>query len=191
MGGTFDPIHVGHLVTAVAAQHAFGLDHVLFVPAGAPWQKLHRQVAPAEDRYLMAVAATASNTSFSVSRIEMETEAPTYTVDTLKRLRDDNPDVELFFITGADAILQILSWKSAGEALSIATFVAATRPGYDLDRLNELLPPDLADRVKPFEIPALTISSTDIRERVAQSRPIRYLVPDEVAAHIEKAGLYR
>lgn len=190
MGGTFDPIHTGHLVTAAAAQHAFALDRVLFVPAGSPWQKSDREVAPAEDRYLMTVIATAADPSFAVSRIEIDAPGPTYTVDTLRRLRQEHPDSELFFITGADAILQILSWKDARTALELATFVAATRPGYDLGRLAEL-PTELVSRVQAFEIPALAISSTDVRARVREGRPIRYLVPDGVAMHIERAGLYR
>jgi nicotinate-nucleotide adenylyltransferase len=190
MGGTFDPIHTGHLVTATAAKHAFELDRVVFVPAGSPWQKTHREVAPAEDRYLMTVIATAPDASFSVSRLELDTQGPTYTVDTLRAFGEQNPGVDLFFITGADAILQILTWKDAEAALSLATFVAATRPGYELAKLDEL-PGKLGERVKRFEIPALAISSTDIRARVAEGRPIRYLVPDGVAMHIERAGLYR
>lgn len=190
MGGTFDPIHTGHLVTAAAAQHAFDLDRVLFVPAGTPWQKSHREVAAAEDRYLMTVIATAADARFAVSRSEIDAQGPTYTVDTLRAFRAEFPDAELFFITGADAILQILTWKDARTALDLATFVAATRPGYDLARLAEL-PDGLGDRVQRFEIPALAISSTDVRDRVRDGRPIRYLVPDGVAMHIERAGLYR
>jgi nicotinate-nucleotide adenylyltransferase len=190
MGGTFDPIHTGHLVTAAAAQHAFELDRVLFVPAGTPWQKSHREVAPAEDRYLMTVIATAADPSFAVSRIEIDAPGPTYTVDTLRALRSAFEGTELFFITGADAILQILSWKDARVALELATFVAATRPGHDLANLDEL-PGGLGATVRRFEIPALAISSTDVRARVRDGRPIRYLVPDGVAMHIDRARLYR
>lgn len=190
MGGTFDPIHFGHLVTADEALHAFALDEVVFVPAGTPWQK-GADVAPAELRYLMTVVATAPDPSFSVSRVEVDRDGPTYTIDTLRALRAEHPGAELFFITGADAILQILTWKDPEAVLSEAVFIAATRPGYDLDRLEKELPEGLESRVKTLEIPALAISSTDIRRRVREGRPISYLVPPAVAGMIQKAGLYR
>jgi nicotinate-nucleotide adenylyltransferase len=190
MGGTFDPIHTGHLVTADEARHAFGLDEVLFIPAGAPWQKQHQGAAPAEDRYLMTVIATSSNPAFAVSRIELDREGPTYTIDTLRALKSERPDDELFFVTGADAILQILTWKDPDAVLQEAEFIAATRPGYDLERLEKELPEGLEHRVHILEIPALAISSTDIRRRARDGRPIRYLVPDGVAAYIEKRKLY-
>jgi nicotinate-nucleotide adenylyltransferase len=190
MGGTFDPIHTGHLVTAEAARHAFSLDRVIFLPAGVPWQKQERDVAPAEDRYLMTVIATAANPAFEVSRLEIDRDGPTYTRDSLASIRGSEPAAELFFITGADAILQILTWKDPEGLLALATVVAATRPGYDLSELEAIIPDGLSERVKRFEIPALAISSTDIRARVSEGRPIRYLVPDGVAAHIDKAGLY-
>jgi len=183
MGGTFDPIHHGHLVAAEEARYAFELERVLFIPAGHPWQK-KRHVAPAEERYEMALLATRDNDAFEVSRIEIDRDGPTYTVDTLHSLRKEQPDAQLFFITGADAILEILSWKDPDEALSLATFVAVTRPGYELERLP-------SRDIEVLEIPALAISSTDIRRRVAAGRPIRYLVPDAVAAHIADRGLYR
>ena len=190
MGGTFNPIHTGHLVTADEARHAFALDEVIFVPAGQPWQKEHVEVAPAEHRYLMVVIATASNPAFSVSRIEMDRTGPTYTIDTLRALKGERPGAEFLFITGADAILQILSWKDPEEILREARFIAATRPGYDLDRLEKELPRGMEDRVSIMEIPALAISSTDVRRRAREGRPIRYLVPTGVAEYIEKAGLY-
>ena len=190
MGGTFNPIHTGHLVTADEARHAFALDEVLFVPAGRPWQKDDAEVAPAEDRYLMCVIATASNPWFGVSRIELDRDGPTYTIDTLRVLRAERPDAELFFITGADAILQILTWRDAEAVLTEARFIAATRPGYDLDRLEKELPHGMEERVRVMEIPALAISSTDVRRRARESRPIRYLVPPGVAQYIEKKALY-
>src|SRR5919109_5518972 len=146
MGGTFNPIHIGHLVTAEEALVAFALREVVFVPAGQPWQK-DRDVAPAEDRYLMTVIATASNPHFRVSRMEIDRPGPTYTIDTLRRLHGELGDVDLYFITGADAILQILTWKDPEEVLGEAQFIAATRPGYDLDRLEKELPEELEDRV--------------------------------------------
>lgn len=190
MGGTFNPIHNGHLVAAEEARHAFALEEVVFVPAGHPWQKEHTDVAPAEHRYLMAVIATANNPAFTVSRIEIDRDGPTYTIDTLRALRAERPGAELHFITGADAVLQILSWKDPGAVLREARFIAATRPGYDLERLEKELPEGLEDRVAVLEIPALAISSTDVRRRASEGRPIRYLVPDGVAAYIEKTGLY-
>lgn len=190
MGGTFDPIHTGHLVTADEARAAFSLDEVIFVPAGRPWQKGDRDVASGEDRYLMTVIATASNPAFSVSRIELDREGQTYTIDTLRALRAERPGAELFFITGADAILQILSWREPDAVLREARFIAATRPGYDLERLEKELPAGLEDRVTIMEIPALAISSTDVRRRAREGRPIRYLVPAGVAEYISKRGLY-
>lgn len=191
MGGTFDPIHYGHLVTAEEALWQFDLDEVLFVPTGQPWMKHDRGVSPAEDRYLMTVIATSSNPRFRVSRIEIDREGPTYAVDTLRALRDEQEgETELFFITGVDAILEIVHWKDADQALALARFIAATRPGYDPSILEREGVTDDA-RITVMDIPALAISSTDIRERVAKGRPIRYLVPEGVKAYIDKAGLYR
>lgn len=191
MGGTFNPIHNGHLVAADEALQVFALDEVVFVPAGQPWQKEGVDVAGAEHRYLMTVIATSSHPRFRVSRIELDRTGPTYTVDTLRALKQSSPEVELWFITGADAILQILTWKDPHDVLREARFIAATRPGYDLDRLAKELPEGIEDRVHVMELPALAISSTDIRRRVREGRPIRYLVPEGVATYIEKAGLYR
>jgi nicotinate-nucleotide adenylyltransferase len=191
MGGTFDPIHHGHLVTAEAALYQFDLDEVLFVPTGQPWMKADQEVTPAEDRYLMTVIATASNPRFSVSRIEVDRKGPTYTRDTLQELRRmAEGDVELFFITGADAMLEILSWKDPEEVLAQAHFIAATRPGYDIAPFEH----GAASRfpkVSVMNIPALAISSTDVRRRVREGEPIRYLVPEGVQTYIEKSGLYR
>jgi len=190
MGGTFDPIHNGHLVTAEEALHQFHLDHVVFVPTGDPWMKEQADVSPAEDRYLMTVIATASDAKFRVSRMEIDRDGPTYTVDTLRDLRTDlGPDADLFFITGADAMLEIFQWKDPKELLDLAHFIAATRPGYDLDAFTANTPQDHHD-VKVMQIPALAISSTDIRARVASGRPIRYLLPEGVKTYIEKASLY-
>jgi nicotinate-nucleotide adenylyltransferase len=184
-------VHNGHLIAAEEARHGFGLDEVVFMPTGAPWQKAHRQVTDAEDRYLMTVLATASNPGFVVSRHEVDRKGPTYAVDTLRAMTEQtHGTTELYFITGTDAILEILTWKAQEEVLSLATFIAATRPGYNLARLDELGERVLR-RVQPLQIPALAISSSEIRERVAQGRPIRYLVPEAVAGYIHKRGLYR
>ena len=190
MGGTFDPIHYGHLVTAEEALVQFTLDEVVFVPTGQPWMKEGRAVSPVEDRYLMTVIATASNPRFRVSRTEVDRDGPTYTVDTLRALAAENPDAELYFITGADAMFEIFEWKDPDEVLALAHFIAATRPGYDLRRF-EASGSTRHLNVSVMNIPALAISSTDVRERAGEGRPIRYLVPEGVKSYIEKAGLYR
>jgi nicotinate-nucleotide adenylyltransferase len=186
MGGTFDPIHHGHLVAASEVASLFRLDEVVFVPTGQPWQKEHKQVSPAEDRYLMTVIATASNPQFSVSRIDIERGGRTYTLDTLRDLRAEYGDVELFFITGADALAQIFSWRDARELFSMAHFIGVTRPGHTLSD------PGIPDGgVSLVEVPALAISSTDCRQRVARGEPVWYLVPDGVVRYINKRKLYR
>jgi nicotinate-nucleotide adenylyltransferase len=191
MGGTFDPIHFGHLVTAEEALWQFALDQVLFVPTGQPWMKEDRDVSPAEDRYLMTVIACSSNPRFAVSRTEIDRGGPTYTVDTLRTLQDQYGEAtELFFITGADAILEIFTWKDPEDALALAHFIAATRPGYDIARF-EAEAPTRHPNVSVMAVPALAISSTDVRSRVKEGRPIRYLVSESVKTYIEKAGLYR
>ncbi|WP_434589391.1 nicotinate-nucleotide adenylyltransferase [Streptomyces sp. A5-4] len=186
MGGTFDPVHHGHLVAASEVAAQFHLDEVIFVPTGQPWQKSHKQVSPAEDRYLMTVIATASNPQFSVSRIDIDRGGPTYTIDTLRDLRSINGDSDLFFITGADALSQILTWRDAEELFSLSHFIGVTRPGHDLT--DDGLP---KGGVSLVEVPALAISSTDCRARVAQGDPVWYLVPDGVVRYIDKRELYR
>ncbi|TDC05311.1 nicotinate-nucleotide adenylyltransferase [Streptomyces sp. 8K308] len=186
MGGTFDPVHHGHLVAASEVAALFHLDEVIFVPTGQPWQKDHRSVSPAEDRYLMTVIATASNPQFSVSRIDIDRGGKTYTIDTLRELRAEHADADLFFITGADALAQILGWRDAGELFSLAHFIGVTRPGHPL--ADPGLP---SGGVSLVEVPALAISSTDCRERVARGDPVWYLVPDGVVRYINKRALYR
>lgn len=187
MGGTFDPIHHGHLLTAEEALWQFGLDEVVFVPTGRPWMKEHLVAAPAERRYEMTAIATSANEHFSVSRMEIDRTGPTHTVETLRTLKQD--DNELFFVTGADAVLQLSEWKEPEEILRLSHLIAATRPGYDITALEKGGPRDHPS-ITVMSIPALAISSTDIRDRVAQGRPIRYLVPDEVKSYIETNGLY-
>lgn len=186
MGGTFDPLHHGHLVAASEVAARFGLDEVVFVPTGQPWQKADREVSPAEDRYLMTVVATAADPRFTVSRVDVDRPGPTFTTDTLRDLAAARPGAELFFITGADALEQIVSWKDVEGLWRLAHFVAVSRPGHTLD-VSGL--PDGA--VSVVEIPALAISSSDIRRRVHEGRPIRYLVPTGVLQYIAKSGLYR
>ncbi|WP_246099686.1 nicotinate-nucleotide adenylyltransferase [Tessaracoccus rhinocerotis] len=190
MGGTFDPIHHGHLVAASEVAAKFDLDEVVFVPTGIPWQKANRDVSAAEDRYLMTVIATASNPRFSVSRVDIDRPGNTYTVDTLKDLREERgPNTDLYFITGADAVRQILTWRGADELFDLAQFVGVTRPGVPMtvDDIKHLP----GDRVTLLEVPALAISSTDCRARVEEREPIWYLVPDGIVQYIQKRGLYR
>jgi nicotinate-nucleotide adenylyltransferase len=192
MGGTFDPIHHGHLVAASEVASTFELDEVIFVPTGESWQKAERAVSSAEDRYLMTVIATASNPTFSVSRVEIDRAGPTYTYDTLTQLASEltaslGAKPELFFITGADALAQIVTWNNADMVLELAHFIGVTRPGHPL-ALPDGLP---AGGVSLLEIPALAISSTECRERVGRKQPIWYLVPDGIVQYISKRGLYR
>ncbi len=189
MGGTFDPIHHGHLVAASEVQAWFDLDEVVFVPTGQPWQKSDREVSPAEDRYLMTVIATASNPRFSVSRVDVERHGPTYTIDTLTELSEERPGAELFFITGADALAQIVTWHDAARMFELAHFVGCTRPGTTIDDTTLVGLP--AERVTIIEVPALAISSSECRARASLGEPVWYLVPDGVVQYIAKRGLYR
>jgi nicotinate-nucleotide adenylyltransferase len=188
MGGTFDPVHHGHLVAASEVQASFDLDEVLFVPTGRPWQKSDREVTSAEHRYLMTVIATAANPRFSVSRVDVDRDGPTYTIDTLRDLSSAMPDADLYFITGADALAEIFTWRNAADLFSLAHFVGCTRPGYEMstDSLGDIPP----ERVTILEIPALAISSTDCRRRTAAGQPVWYLVPDGVVQYIAKYNLY-
>lgn len=184
MGGTFDPIHHGHLVAASEVRQHFDLDEVVFVPTGQPWMK--SDVSSSEHRYLMTVIATASNPAFTVSRIDIDRSGPTYTIDTLRELREARPDADFYFISGADAIAQILEWKNVHELWELAHFVAVSRPGHALSVRG------LPDRGVSFlEVPALAISSTDCRNRVHAGHPVWYLVPDGVVQYISKYRLYR
>ncbi|WP_278249438.1 nicotinate-nucleotide adenylyltransferase [Aeromicrobium sp. IC_218] len=188
MGGTFDPIHHGHLVAASEVQSWFDLDQVVFVPTGQPWQKSDRQVSPAEHRYLMTVIATAANPRFQVSRVDIDRAGPTYTIDTLTDLQKQLPDADLYFITGADAMAQILTWRDHDGLFDLAHFVGVTRPGHELDAAAiESFP---HDRVTLVEVPALAISSTDCRQRAERGQPVWYLVPDGVVQYIQKHQLY-
>ncbi len=194
MGGTFDPIHHGHLVAAEGARHRYELERVLFVPAACSPHKLGNPVTPGHHRLAMALLATVSNPWFEVSALELERPAPSYAIDTLRALQAEfGPGTELYFITGADAILEILRWKDPESLLRLARFVAAARPGYAPERLEAVragLPESLRTRVEYLEVPALAISSTDLRRRVREGMPIRYLVPEAVEHYIRKHGLY-
>jgi nicotinate-nucleotide adenylyltransferase len=186
-GGTFDPVHNGHLVAASEVAHALQLAEVIFVPTGQPWQKEDRDLSAAEDRYLMTVIATASDSLFSVSRVDIDRPGETYTIDTLRDLRAERgPAAEFFFIMGADALSGVSTWHNTENLFSMAHFVGCTRPGHSIDA-NGLG----SQGFTLIEIPALEISSTACRDRVRAGRPIRYLVPDGVIQYISKRGLYR
>lgn len=194
MGGTFDPIHMGHLVTAEAVRHEYAIDEVVFVPTGNPPHKSSVSITSAEHRYLMTVLATAANEHFHVSRIEIDRKGTTYTVDTIKELQTlYGKNTEIYFITGADAIHEILTWKNSEELLTLCTFVAVTRPGYKKQALMEKVE-ELKNKynspIKFLEVPALSISSSEIRYRVKDQRPIKYLVTSSVENYIGKHHLY-
>ncbi len=192
MGGTFDPIHYGHLLMAEEARIAFALDRVLFVPNGRPAHKKIYAVSSPEDRYAMTLLATASNPDFSCSRLELDRPGLSYTIDTLRAVRQMHPELEaLYFITGADAVLEILTWHEYDKLASECRFIAVTRPGFVLERLAEIAGQEFLDRVSFLPIPALEISSTDLRRRVRERRGLKYLTPEPVEAYIREQGLYQ
>ena len=195
MGGTFDPIHYGHLVTAEAARTQFNLDKVIFTPTGNPPHKKGYAVTPAEQRYLMTVLAINDNPYFEISRMEIDRPGLTYTVDTLESFYNElGKDVKLFFISGADAVLDILTWKDVDRVLSYCTFIAATRPGYPTEKLNKKisqLKKLYGRNVYPMKVTGLDISSTEIRRRVKEGLSIKYLLPRSVEIYIQKNNLYR
>lgn len=192
MGGTFDPIHYGHLRAADEAHAAFGLSEVVFVPTGQPPHKADKQVTPAEDRYMMTVLATAECPYFSVSRIEIDRVGHSYTIDTLRELKSmpEYSDSVFYFITGLDAVMDIMTWKDPQDIINMCNFVAVSRYGYTHKRMEEL-PEKLRRAIIPLEIPLLAISSTQLRERVSRNFSIRFLVPPSVESYISKKALYR
>lgn len=193
MGGTFDPIHYGHLVAAEMARSKFNLDKVLFIPTGKPPHKNRTDVSEGAMRYEMIERAIHDNPAFDISTLELERQGPSYTVDTLRVLRRTWPDHQLYFITGTDALREIFSWREAKEILMMTEFIGAERPGFDAtDFLLEVQQehPEIRGRIHCLEVPALAISSTDIRGRVKQGQPIRYLLPESVRHYIQQYGLY-
>jgi len=194
MGGTFDPIHYGHLVAAEGARYEFQLDRVVFVPAARPPHKTGKEMTHPHHRLAMVERAVHSNDHFEVSALEIEREGISYTIDTVRAVREIHPGASIYFITGADAVLEILTWKNVEELLNICKFIAATRPGYNLENLEHTLsslPRKYLNNICTMEVPALAISSTDIRVRVAEGRPIKYLLPELVEKYIFEKGLYR
>lgn len=194
MGGTFDPIHYGHLVAAESARFEFQLEKVIFVPAGCPPHKREAQISTPQHRLAMTSLAIASNPYFEISDLEIKRPGPSYTYDTVRELKARLAPVDIFFITGADAVMQILSWYRVRDLLAECCFIAVTRPGYDMRGLKEMLRRPaawVAERVIPHEVPALAISSSDIRRRVRMGRPIKYLLPESVEDYIRSRGLYK
>lgn len=190
MGGTFDPVHLGHLLIAELARAEFGLDRVIWVPAGDPPHKQGRAITPQEHRYAMVLLATASNPHFEVSRLELEREGPSYTYTTVSHYHQEEPDTELFFISGADAVLEILTWYRNQDLVSMCRFIAVTRPGYDLNRLGSVLPEGYMARIQAITAPGVDISSTDLRQRIRAGQPVRYMVPAAVETYLRKHRLY-
>lgn len=194
MGGTFNPIHYGHLVAAEAARDAFNLDQVIFIPAGRPPHKNGIYVADPEDRYLMTFLAIVSNQRFEISRVEIDRVGPSYTSETLAYFHEQDPNVSWYFITGADAILDIVTWHNPESLFHNAQLIAASRPGYSLKRIKALKS-ELGDapvaRIHPLEVPALAISSSQIRQRLKEGLSIKYLVPEAVEHYIAKNQVYR
>ncbi|CDX03270.1 Nicotinate-nucleotide adenylyltransferase [Desulfitobacterium hafniense] len=194
MGGTFDPLHYGHLVAAEMARHEFALEKVIFIPTGNPPHKVGRRVTSPGDRYEMVKRAVQDNSFFEVSDLEIQRKGYSYTVDTLKELHELYPQHELYFITGADAFREIFTWREVQSVLSLSHFIGASRPGFDPHEFLEELKrdyPEFLPHMHLFDVPALAISSTDIRSRVKEGKPIRYLLPESVRLYIEETGLYR
>ena len=195
MGGTFDPVHYGHLVTAETARVQFDFDKVIFIPSGCPPHKIGHKITEAQHRYLMTVLAVNTNIFFEVNRIEIERQGNSYAFETVLQLKEKyGPEWDLYFITGADAVLEILTWKNIRRLIEICTFVAATRPGFDLSVLDnklEQISTIAKDKFLTFEVPALSISSTDIRQKVANGKPIKYLLPESVERYIYENNLYK
>lgn len=191
MGGTFDPIHFGHLVAAEEAYFALGLSEVIFVPTGQPFHKSSRKVSPPEQRYTMTMLATLDNPHFRLSRVEIDRGEPSHTIDTLREMRHWYPpnSVTFYFITGLDAVLSIDEWREPEAIAKVSRVVAVSRPGYSTEGLVKL-PEEIRRSIIPLEIPLLAISSTEIRRRVAEGRSIRYLVPWPVEHYIYKNGMY-
>ncbi len=191
MGGTFDPIHNGHLVLAEQVRTRFELDKIVFIPSGNPPHK--KAISAKEDRYEMTVLAINDNEHFEISTIELECEDYTYTIDTVKKLKEENKDAEFYFITGADAVIDLPKWKDFKELIRICKFIGSTRPGFEYDALKDsidMLVKDYGADITITEVPALSISSTDIRRRVKYGMSIRYLLPRSAELYIYKKSLY-
>ena len=187
LGGVFDPIHYGHLVVAREVREELSLDRVFFVPSASPPHKEESSLAPAKDRYRMAVLATRGDPYFSVSSLEIRRPGKSYSIETVKKFQKIyGPEVEIYFITGADAVLEIVTWKDVDELLRLCKFVVVPRPGFDIGKLEKRY----REQVQVVKVSALQISSTDIRNRLRQGRSVRYLIPERVERYIRRRGLY-
>ena len=194
MGGTFDPIHLGHLTTAENVREGYALDKVLFIPAASPPHKQHQQVTPAMYRYRMTVLATEDNPHFMVSPLEMQRSGPSYSIDTVHELIERfGASTQFYFIAGADAIQELPTWERITELLRLCHFIAVSRPGTvpNLGELRARFGSLVEEHIHSLPAPKLEISSTDVRNRVRQGRSIRYIVPAAVAQYIYREGLYR
>ena len=194
LGGTFDPIHYGHLIAAEHVHYEFGLDRILVVPNANPPHKENSEVLDADRRYHMVELAIKNNPILELSSLEMKKQGFSYTVDTVDHYRNQFPGTEIYFITGADSLFFMDTWKDLRRLVELCTFIVVTRPGYSIDRKNEVLeklPHTLWDKMKQLQIPGLDISSSDIRKRVAEGKPIKYLLPLQVEEYILAQGLYR
>lgn len=194
MGGTFDPIHYGHLVIANEVLFKFNLEKIIFVPTGNPPHKRSAALADAYHRYMMTQFATMTHASFDVSNIEVEKDGIAYTVDTIRELKKQYKDTKMFFITGTDAVLDLPNWKDPEEILNLCTFIAVNRPGYVTDTLDDKLDKLMKNyngEILSIKAPQLKISSTDIRNRIEEGRPTKYLLPETVEQYILKKGLYK
>ena len=193
LGGTFDPIHLGHLIVAEEARTRLSLDRLLFVPSRQPWRKAGREIAPEADRLAMVRLAVEGNPGFEVSLVDLEREGPSYSVDTVCDVRATlSPEAELYFILGYDALMDLPHWHAPAELARVTRLVTVIRPGYELDwsPLEQAIP-QARETVMLLETPEIGISSTEVRQRVAAGRSIRYWVPDLVAEYIQQQGLYR
>ena len=194
MGGTFDPVHFGHLVAAEGVRHEFNLDKVIFVPSGRPPHKTENKITSPSHRLSMTELAIASNPFFEVSSLEVKRPGLSYTIDTVLNFHSKYDALELYFITGGDALLEILTWKDVDKLFDLCKFIAVTRPGYSFDNLGEKipgLPETYMKNIHIMEVPALAISSTDIRGRIRTGRPIKYLLPETVEYYINSCNLYK
>ncbi len=193
MGGTFDPIHYGHLVLAEQIRTQFNLEKILFIPAGIPPHKLDMDITSSKHRYFMSLLATITNPSFEVSKIEIEEKSISYTVNTIRKLKSIYKDGDLYFITGADALYELDTWNDLENLLKMCNFIAATRPGIDnklLVEKKDFLNKKYDANIIITAVPALAISSTDIRNRIKDGESIKYIVPESVEYYIYKNNLY-
>ncbi len=194
IGGTFDPIHYGHLLAAEWANEVFQLDELIFIPAARPPHKDQAGIIKGQHRYRMVELAIQDNPAFSLSSLELERSGNSYTIDTVRHYLADEPKLDIRFILGVDALQLIYTWKEVAQLIKLCRFIVVTRPGYQLDRHDPVfatVPAELWDRIELLAIPGLEISSSEIRQRVTAGQSVRYLLPPQVNDYIKKNNLYR